>query len=431
MSGKSWAAAAFALTIGLGPTLGHAAAAKPASVPIAVVTFFSGSGAVVGGPSVNSAKLAIDEINKAGGIDGVPMTARYIDESGGPTKNVAQFRSLAPEVAAVVGYVSSADCLAIAPVADQLARLTIFSDCTTNALFEGHNWRWVFRTQPPASANALSMALYIAKTHPNLASIGGINQDYAFGRDQWKYFTLAMQVLDPGVKIGTALFPALFSGHYTSEISRIASESPSLLYSSLWGGDLVALIQQGVAQGLFGQGLVALALGTQGGIEGLKALPAGVIVGSEHSYLLHAGKIANPALAAFVEEYNKRFGEYPASTYPFTVRRSIFALRDAYQAAIARNNGGWPSVEQVAAALAGLKVKTLLGTMLIRNDHQAIYDERVGVSVKSADFPFMVFNDIITFPAAMIMPPEGETAENWIKTLSAKMLAEVPAPQHY
>lgn len=426
-----WTAAGLALAVGLAAPGSWAATAKPKSLPIAVVTFFSGSGGVVGGPTVNSAKLLIDEINKEGGIDGVPIAAHYIDESGGPTKNVAEFRSIAPNVAAMIGYVSSGDCLAIAPLADQLARLTILSDCTTNSLFEGHSYKWVFRTQPPASANALAMALYIAKTHPHLASIAGINQDYAFGRDQWKYFSESMRVLDPGVKIGAALFPALFSGRYTSEISRVLASSPALVYSSLWGGDVVALIQQGIAEGLFQQSLVALALGTQGGVQGLEALPAGAIVGSEHSFLFHPGKITNAGLAQFIAGYHKRFHEYPVSTYPFTIRRSILALRDAYMAAIKKDGGAWPSSSEVAAALSGLKVETLLGTMLIRSDHQATFDERVGLSVKSSDYPFTVFNDIITFPAAMIMPPVGETAAKWISELTPKVLAEVPAPQHY
>jgi branched-chain amino acid transport system substrate-binding protein len=431
MKRTSWVAAGFILALMLGLVSGHAQPNKPKALSIAVVTFFSGSGAVVGGPSVNSAKLTIDEINRAGGIDGVPIEARYIDESGGPTKNVAEFRSLAVRVAAVLGYVSSADCLAVAPVAEQLSRLTVFSDCTTNALLEGHSYRWVFRTQPPASANALAMALYIAKTHPHVASIAGINQDYAFGRDEWKYFSVAMQQLDPGVKVSAALFPSLFSGHYTSELSRVLSEQPALVYSSLWGGDLVALIQQGLAQGLFRQGLVALSLGTQGGIEGLKALPDGVIVGSENSFLMHPGPIANPKLAAFVAAYHKRFGEYPASTYPYTIRRSILALRDAYEVAIKKNGGSWPTSDEVANALTGLDVPTLLGTMKIRSDHQATYHEMVGVSVHTPAYPFAVFDKIITFPADMIMPPAGETAASWIKTLTPAVLADVPAPQQF
>ncbi len=405
---------------------------KPKALRIAVVTFFSGSGAVVGGPSVNSAKLVIDRINKAGGIDGVPIKAEYVDESGGASKNIATYRQLAGKVDIIMGYVSSSDCLAIAPVAEELKVPTIFTDCTTNALFEGHHYQWVFRTQPPASANALAAAMYVLKTRPDIKSIAGINQDYAFGRDQWKYFSSAMHALAPNVKVGTALFPKLFSGSYSSEVSRLLGAHPDLVYSSLWGGDLVALIQQGVARGLFNASQVVLSLGTQGGVQGLKALPDGVISGSEHSYLFHPGKIANPQLAAFIARYHKRFGTYPVSTYPYTLHRSVLAIRDGYEKAIAANGGKWPSKAQFVAALEGLKVKTLMGPMVIRKDHQATYHEMYGVSVHSSTYPFAVFDKIITFPPNLIMPPAGTTdAQKWIESLTPAILDKVPAPKIY
>ncbi len=420
------------MMLALLPGLAVAQGNKPKALKVAVVTFFSGSGAVVGGPSVNAAKLTISQINQAGGIDGVPIKARYIDESGGPTKNVTEFRQLAKNVDVVLGYVSSADCLAVAPVAEQLKVPTLFSDCTTNALFEGHHYQWVFRTQPPASANALAMALYLLKRHPHLKSIAGLNQDYAFGRDQWKYFAAAMRALDPGVKLKSALFSRLFSGSYTSEISRLQGENPALVYSSLWGGDLVAFIQQAEAQALFSQTQVALSLGTQGDLQGLKALPNGVVVGSEHSYLMHPGKIENPRVAAFIKAYQKRFGNYPVSTYPYTLRRVVIALRDGYRKAIHDNGGRWPTAAQFASALEGLKVETLMGTMLIRKDHQASYHELVGESVHTPQYRFAVFDHIITFPADMIMPPVGTTdAEQWIASLKPNLLDKVPAPKSY
>ncbi len=408
------------------------AQAKPKALHVAIITFFSGSGAVVGGPSVNAAKLTIDQINKAGGIDGVPIKAIYVDESGGPTKNVAEYRQLATKSDVILGYVSSADCLAVAPVAEQLKIPTIFSDCTTDALFEGHHYKWVFRTQPPASANALAMALYILKMHPHLKSIAGLNQDYAFGRDQWTAFSTAMKALDPGVKVGSALFARLFSGSYTSDISRLQSEKPDLVYSSFWGGDLVAFIQQANAQDLFGQTQVALSIGTQGGLQGAKAMPNGVIVGSEHSYLMHPGAIHNRRVKGFINAYKKRFGQYPISTYPYTLRRALIALRDGYDKAIKDNGGKWPSAAQFATALEGLKVRTLMGTMVIRKDHQATYHEMIGLSEHVPQYPFAVFNKIITFPASMIMPPEGTAnADAWLRSLKPSLLAEVPAPKVY
>lgn len=430
MRNSCWPAAGLALALALAP-LSSLAATKPSTLNIAIVTFFSSSGAVVGGPTANGAKMIIDEINHAGGIDGVPVEARYVDESGGTTKQVAELRSLAGNVAAVIGYASSADCLAVAPVAERLSILTVLSDCDTNALFEGHSYKWIFRTIPPASSNAVAMALYVARMYPQATSVAGINPDYAFGRDEWKYFTLALQRLNPHVKLGTALFPALFSGSYTSELSRVAGERPGLIYSSLWGGDVVAFIQQGVAQGIFGQGLVALAAGTQGDIDGMKALPDGVIVGAEHGYLMHVGEIRNPEVARFVDEYHKRFGQYPVSPYPFTIQRALFALRDGYQAAVKANGGAWPTSEDVARALAGLKVQTMLGPMTIRLDHQATYGEQVGVSVHNPAYPFAVLNKIVTFPANMIMAPIGENEEAWIDKLTPAVLDKLPPAAEY
>lgn len=431
MKRTAWIAGGLALALMLGPFQGHAAGAKPTAVKIAIVTFFSGSGAVVGGPTVDSAKLAIEKINKAGGIDGVPIEVQFVDESGGSTKQVAEFRSLAGHVAAVIGYASSADCLAVEPIAEELHVLTFFSDCDGDALYKGQANEWIFHTIPSDATNALAMALYVAKMYPNVRTIAGINPDYAFGRDEWDYFTLAMQRLVPGVKLSTALFPALFSGQYTSELSRLQGEHPDLILSSTWGGDVVALIQQGIAQGSFGQSLFALSAGTEGGMEAMKTVPAGVLFGAEHGYLMHPGKIDNPEIAAFVDEYHQRTHEYPVSPYPFTIQRPIYALVAGYQAAAKAAGGQWPTDAQVAHALVGVHVTTMLGSFEIRSDHVASVPEMDGVTVRSSSYPFAVFNKIIEFPASMIMAPVGQSEKDWIGALTPAVLANVPQPREY
>ncbi|MGH7067817.1 MAG: ABC transporter substrate-binding protein [Acetobacteraceae bacterium] len=427
----SWLIAGLALAISGAPLAANAQTAKPKSVKIAIVTFFSGSGAVAGGPTVDSAKITVEGINKAGGIDGVPIEVQYVDESGGSTKQVAEFRSLAGHVAAVIGYASSADCLAVEPVAEELHVLTFFSDCDGDALYKGTANEWIFHTIPSDATNALAMAFYIAKMYPHIKTIAGINPDYAYGRDEWKYFTMAMQKLHPGVTLGTALFPALFSGQYTSELSRLQGERPDLILSSTWGGDVVALIQQGTALGSFGQSLFALPAGTEGGVEAMTAVPAGVVFGAEHGWLMHPGKIENPEIAAFVEEYHKQTHHYPVSPYPFTIQRPIFSLVAGYQAAIKANGGHWPSADEVARALVGVHVTTMLGSFEIRSDHVATVPEMDGVTVRSSSYPFSVLNKIIEFPASMLMAPVGESEESWIGKLTPASLANVPAPKEY
>ena len=49
----------------------------------------------------------------------------YVDENGGATKQVQELRNLydREKVDAVVGYVGSGDCLAVAPVAEEMKKL--------------------------------------------------------------------------------------------------------------------------------------------------------------------------------------------------------------------------------------------------------------------------------------------------------------------
>ena len=403
---------------------------RPAELKLGIVTFISGSGGVVGGPSVDAAKLIVGQINAAGGVDGVPIKVQYVDEQGGVSHNIANYRQLAENVDAVIGYVSSSDCLAVAPVAEELGMLTILADCTTDSLFEGRQYKWVFRTQMPASSNALAGAMYLAKMKPEVKTITGINPDYAFGRDEWKYFSAAVTTLLPRVELKSPIFTKLFTNNYSSEISRLLAQNADLIYTSFWGGDNVAFVQQGAARGLFKNGRVMMSLITQGDIEGMKAMPDGVMGGSESSYLFHAGAFENPELAQFVKDYHEATGQYPISTYPYTIRRSINALVGAYKKAIVAGGGKWPAKEDIAKAMEGLEVDTVLGKMLIRKDHQASYHEMYGRTVSTPEYPFKVFTDVITFPPELILAPEGTPdVEAWIRSLPPSVLDQVPAPR--
>lgn len=418
--------------LGSGLGFSRAQPAKPKTVRVAVITFFSGSGTVSGVPEANFAKMMIDEINKAGGIAGVPITAQYVDESGGTAKNVTVLRQLATQhFDALIGYISSGDCLAVAPVADELHQLAIFSGCTTDALFQGHHYQYVFRTIPPTSSSAVSGAMYLLNEVPSVRTVAGINPDYAFGRDEWKYFTEAVHAFRPDVKPVGDLWPQLGAGTYTSEISRLLALHPDAIYSSLWGGDLIAFIQQGLAQGLFQQTKLVFASVTEAGIEGLKALPDGVIGGSNNTYLFHPGPILQPRIKQLLENYRTRFGEYPVTMYAFPTQTGLQALKAAYDRAMAQNGGKWPSTDELAKAMVGVHLNTVLGPLDIRTDHNAAYHEEYGVSAHSPQYPFAVFNRVVHFPADVIMAPVGTTADAWIASLQPSYLAKMPKPSTY
>ena len=72
------------------------------------------------------------------GFGGMKLEFVYVDENGGATKQVQELRNLydREKVDAVVGYVGSGDCLAVAPAAEEMKKFLILYDCGTPRIFE-------------------------------------------------------------------------------------------------------------------------------------------------------------------------------------------------------------------------------------------------------------------------------------------------------
>ena len=111
------------------------AAAEPPPFKLGVVTFLSGAAAgPFGVPARNGAEVLVEAINggkmpapyATKGFGGRPVQLVFLDEAGGTTKQVSEYRDLVQRqnVDAVIGYISSGDCLAVAPVAEELKKLT-------------------------------------------------------------------------------------------------------------------------------------------------------------------------------------------------------------------------------------------------------------------------------------------------------------------
>src|SRR6185295_17377795 len=199
-------------------------------VKIGIVTFLSGPAAgAFGVPARNGFELMTELLNAGSvpapyatkGIAGRPIELVIIDEAGGPQKQVAELRNLAQRVDYVIGYISSGDCLAVAPVAEELKKLTVLFDCGTPRIFEEASYKYVFRTRPHATMDAVGAALYLKEMQAKVKTYAGINQNYAWGQDSWNDFSAAMSVLKPEAKITTSQMPKFGAGQYGAEISAL------------------------------------------------------------------------------------------------------------------------------------------------------------------------------------------------------------------
>src|SRR3954464_14030190 len=173
--------------------------AQEKPIRIGLVTFLSGPAAgPFGVPARLAAEAIVDSLNAgkvpapyaAKGFGGTSLELVVIDEAGGATKQVAELRNLVErqDVDFVIGYISSGDCLAVAPVAEELKKITLLFDCGTPRIFEDTNYTYVFRPVGHAVMDNVGAALYAADTKPNLKKYAGINQNYAWGQDSWHDF---------------------------------------------------------------------------------------------------------------------------------------------------------------------------------------------------------------------------------------------------
>ena len=393
------------------------------SVKVGIVAFISGPAAAhFGVPAKNSADFVIDELNAGRvpapynkkGFGGAAIETVMVDEAGSTTTQVTEFRNLVQKhnVDLVIGYISSGNCLAVAPVAEELKKFTNFFDCGTPRIFEDGSYKYVFRTSPTATMDSVGAALYVKDAKPNAKSIAGLNQNYAWGQDSWGDFELAMKTLVPNIDVKTSQMPKLFAGQYNAEISALLSAKPDVIHSSFWDGDLEALILQAGPRGLMKQSLTILTTGETAMHKLGSQIPDGTVLGARGPFGPYAPN----------NQYNKWFHAGFVAKYKdepnyasYQMAQAILAVKLAWEKAQDANGGKAPSNEQVGAALEHLSFEGPGGPvkMAIGKGHQAIMETAYG-QTKLVGGKLTVTN-VKRYPAEKVNPPEGMKAADWIK----------------
>lgn len=396
-----------------------AAVAQP--VRTGIVTFLSGPAAgPFGVPARNAAELMAEMLNAGSvpvpyatkGFGGNPIELVIIDEAGGPQKQVAEFRNLAQRVDLVIGYISSGDCLAIAPVAEELKKLTVLFDCGTPRIFEDASYKYVFRTGGTATMDNVSAAMYLLERHPNVKSIAGINQNYAWGQDSWTDFEAAMKALRPTIEVKTSQMTKLMAGQFGAEISTLLASGADVIHSSFWGGDLEGLVLQGAPRGLFSKHVVVLSAGEPAITRLGTKIPEGTIIGARGPF----GPFApdTPLARWFKSAYQDRYQVAP-NYAAYKMATALLGVKAAYEKAQA-GGAQRPTQEQIIAAFENLTFEGPGGQvrMALGKGHQAVMDVAVG-TVKHVGGELQIV-DIKRYPGDKMNPPEGVKSEAWIKS---------------
>jgi branched-chain amino acid transport system substrate-binding protein len=398
------------------------------TVKVGFVFFLSGPGAAYGSHARDGAKLVVEALNAGKipspydkpGINGLQIEPVYVDEAGGAQKQIAEYRRLVEreKVDLVIGYNSSGDCNAIAPVAEELQILTDFFHCGNPQLFEDIVTKpeYSVRTAPHGTMDQVAAAKYVVDKYPSIQTAAGINQDYSWGQDSWKEFKAAMLAVKPDIKFTNEKFTPLGSGEYGAEISSLLGAPADIVFSSFWGADADAFALQSQTRGLAEKSKFVLTMGT-GIVDDLgENAVIGSIFGARgpHAYFATSTPLSDWFAAEYKRVYKRvpPFGAYAAA-------QGIFGIKAAYEKA-ASGKAGKQTSEAVIAALRGLTFETASGypiMMTLNDGHQAIQATAYGTfggwdKAKDA----AIITDVKVYPAECVNPPDGVRAVDWIKS---------------
>ena len=394
-------------------------------VKLGIVTFLTGPAAgPFGIPGRNSAEIMIEMLNAGKvpapyatvGLAGAPIVPKFVDENGSTANQVTEFRNLVQRdgMNAVVGYVSSGNCLAVAPVAEELKALTVFWDCGTPRIFEEKPLKYVFRATPHATMDNVAAARYVLKKFPELASFSGINQNYAWGQDSWRDFVAAMKSLAPKAAVDKELLPKLFAGEFGAEISALLTTNSKVVHSSFWDGDLESFIVQNGARGLPARSTMVYTAGETAMFRLGAKIPDGTIIGARGPHGVMAPD--TPLNKWFRQVYEDRFATAP--TYPaYHMAQSILGLKSAWEKAAAAKGGQQPAIDDIVKAFEGIEFEgpSAKIRMAIGGGHQGIADIAYGTFRFNKAEGKAEIVDVVRYPAECVNPPANMTSTAWLE----------------
>lgn len=268
-------------------------------VKVGILHSLSGTIAIAEKSVVDAEMLAIEQVNKAGGVMGKLIEPTVEDgASDWPTfAEKANKLLVKDKVAAVMGCYTSASRKAVLPVFEKLNGL-LYYPTYYEGLEESPN---IMYTAQEATQSVISaMEWLYANKGKSFYMIGS---DYIWPRTTIKIAKATLARLG-GKLVGEGYYPL---GHieFSSEINKIKAAKPDVILNCVVGGSNVAFFKQMTAAGITGKNQTVLSLAvSEEEVSGIGATnTVGTLACMGYFQVLN-----NPQNNKFVSEFKKKFG---------------------------------------------------------------------------------------------------------------------------
>ncbi|MPV87632.1 ABC transporter substrate-binding protein [Georgenia ruanii] len=332
-------------------------------VKLGLVYGMSGACASAGERQEKGARLAVDQVNEQGGIDGRTVELTVKDTACDPTQTIRQIRDLAQkDVHLLFGLGVSNEALAAKPILNQVESTLMVTAAHTSQLFDDNPTDFMFRISDDARTRNVAAARLMHEKFPDAHKWASVSPDYGYGHETWEFFRGEMERLDPDFEVVEEAWTPLDTTDYRPYIQSVMGAEPDGVFSSLYTSLAVTFYQQAKPFNFFKDLDAFLIVSDE--LEVAKAMGEGMEdewAGSHY----YPGSFDNELNDRFVETYKAKYGEEPTG-YSSESYSAVWA----YKAAIEKADSS--SAKDVSEALKGLEVDTVKGVRTFQENGQAL-----------------------------------------------------------
>jgi branched-chain amino acid transport system substrate-binding protein len=191
---------------------------------------------------INAAKLAVEEINAAGGVLGRQLQLVAEDDMN-PGVAVQKATKLIQQekVDALMGTVSSAVCLAVMDVADRSKMLLVNTGSNSDEIRGKRCNYYTFSVEGSNSQYVNTIGRYLIK-QKQYKRWYFLTSDYAFGHDLLRVSRALLKKMG-GAEIGSELIPT-GTTDFSSYLLKVRNTKPDVVFQNLAGTDQTNFMKQ-------------------------------------------------------------------------------------------------------------------------------------------------------------------------------------------
>lgn len=365
-----------------GASLLPSLASAQETVKLGLLHSLSGTIAIAEAALVEAEKMAIDEINAAGGVMGRKIEAVVEDgASDWPTFAEKTKKLLQRDkVAAIVGCYTSASRKAVLPVLNQMKGLLYYP-----TYYEGQEEdKSVIYTSQEATQSVIAAIEWMAKEQGKTFFLVG--SDYIYPRTCNKI--AKPTITRVGGKVVGEEYAPLGHTEFSSIINKIKAAKPDWIYSTVVGGSNVAFYKQLKAAGLDGtkQKLLSTVV-SENEIDG---------IGKENAVGYYAcmgyfQSLKNPQNERFVKALKAKYGQDRVVGDPMEC-----AYNAVYLWKLAAEKAKSFDVQKVIAASSGLEFDAPEGKIRIHaTNHHVAKKVRIGKARSDGQFDIVYESGVL------------------------------------